>query len=441
MKYIYGLGIGGKSIINYLDHINEDYYCWDDNDINRKQLKNQNKKIKLVDPANLDFNKINEAFISSGISLNDIKLAHLKKNKINLYRDLELYLRLAKEKKIIAITGTNGKSTTSKLISEILFKAKLNNFLGGNIGIPLLDFYKKNSQDKNHIIELSSFQLESSVSLNVFISILINISNDHLERYDTFSKYITQKEKIIKFNKKGINIICIDDENTLKIYNKYADQSIPVSKNILNKGVYYKDNQIIDNYFDTKQNIFLKKISLSLQGTFNIENILISYVVSRLCNIKTDDFINVIENFIGLPHRLETLFSDHNLQIINNSKATNLDAAIKSIVNFKNIYLILGGRTKEKNFNRILDHKRRIKKIYLIGESASILYKQLSPTINCQLMNNLEDSVNRIFIDTKDEKFPYTILLAPGCNSYDQFPNFEERGNLFKKLIKDIFDE
>ena len=161
MKYIYGLNKSGKSIIDYLIKINENFFCWDDDIQIRTNLSKSNKNISLIEPKNLNFKLIKESYITPGISLNDKKLNILKEKKINLYRDLEIYSRLAKNKKIIAITGTNGKSTTAKLISNMLQNCSFNNFLGGNIGVPLLDFTKQDKNKKYHVIELSSFQLES----------------------------------------------------------------------------------------------------------------------------------------------------------------------------------------------------------------------------------------------------------------------------------------
>ena len=196
MKYIYGLNKSGQSIIDYLDSINEDYYCWDDNEEIRAKLQNCNNKANLVNPINLDLQLINECFVTPGISFDNSKIKILKRNKINLFRDLELYARLTKGKKIIAVTGTNGKSTTTRLISDILKLNNIQNFAGGNIGLPLLDYKKFNNKIKFHVIELSSFQLESAISFNPFISILLNISPDHLDRYNNYQEYILQKEKI-----------------------------------------------------------------------------------------------------------------------------------------------------------------------------------------------------------------------------------------------------
>ena len=197
MKYIYGLNKSGQSIIDYLDSINEEYFCWDDNKKIREKVKKFNIKANIVNPINLDYQLIKEAFITPGISLNDKNLDLLKKYNVKLFRDLELYSRIAKDKKIIAITGTNGKSTTTKLISEILDAHNIKNFAGGNIGLPLLDFKKEVEVKEIHVIELSSFQLESAISFNPFISILLNISPDHLDRYDNYQEYILQKEKIM----------------------------------------------------------------------------------------------------------------------------------------------------------------------------------------------------------------------------------------------------
>ena len=149
MKYIYGLNKSGKSIINYLSKINENFYCWDDNHQIRSNISKSNSNIKLIDPYKIDLKLIKESFVTPGISLINEKVVFLKKNNIKIYRDLEIYSRVAKNKKIIAITGTNGKSTTSKLISNMLDNADYENFLGGNIGIPLLDFVH-NDENKSY---------------------------------------------------------------------------------------------------------------------------------------------------------------------------------------------------------------------------------------------------------------------------------------------------
>ena len=441
MKYIYGLNKSGQSIINYLNLIKENYYCWDNNKRIRNRLMKLDGNINLVKPQDINLKLIDELFITPGVSLRNSNLKIFKKNHIKFYRDLELYSRITKNKKIIAITGTNGKSTTTKLISDVLKKSKIDNFKGGNIGIPLLDFTKINNKIKHHVIELSSFQLESFDTFNPFISILLNITPDHLDRYKDYEDHAFQKEKIIISNKNNFNIVCVDYKKNLEIYNRYKKKIIPISKDYLNHGIYYKDNYIIDNYFKIKKNIKLSSLSISLFGTFNIENIIAAYVVSRILNIRTKDFIDVLAKFKGLPHRLENIYHDKKLQIINNSKATNLFATLNAIINYENIYLILGGKLREKNFKKILNYSNKIIKIYLIGESTEIIFKQLKDTIVCEKCENLEIATKKIFSDIKSKKVFNTMLFSPACTSFDQFINFEKRGNFFKKIINRHLNE
>ena len=210
MKYIYGLNKSGQSILNYLNLIKENYYCWDIDEKTRNKLMKLDRNINLVKPEDIDLKLIDELFITPGVSLNNDNLSFFNHNSIKFYRDLELYSRISEDKKIIAITGTNGKSTTTKLISDVLKKGKIKNFKGGNIGTPLLDFTKKNNEIEHHVIELSSFQLESFSEFSPFISVLLNITPDHLDRYKSYEDYAFQKEKIIISNTNNLSIVCID---------------------------------------------------------------------------------------------------------------------------------------------------------------------------------------------------------------------------------------
>ena len=438
MKYIYGLSKSGKSIINYLNSINENFFCWDDNIKIRNKIKKIINKNSIIEPEKLNFKLINESFVTPGISLKNKKISILKNYKIKLYRDLELYSRIAYQKKIIAITGTNGKSTTTKLISDILNQNDIPNFMGGNIGIPLLDFPKKHKNLKYHVIELSSYQLESFEKFNPFISILLNISRDHLDRYKNFKEYISQKEKLIFTNRKGYNIICIDDKNTYLIYQKYKKKTIPISSKPYKGAIFYENNAIIDDYFEKNKKIELTEISSSLFGNFNIQNILAAYAVSKILKINLIKFNSTLKKFKGLPHRLELVFLNSKYCIVNNSKSTNLESLVNSIKNYTNIKLIMGGRPKDKKFKKLLKYKNRIKKIYLIGESSSFISKELENEISVELCNTLQNAIKKIFFDIKKEKQFTNILFSPGCASFDQFKNFEERGNEFKRLVKII---
>ena len=437
MKYIYGLNKSGLSLINYFENNKEVFAVWDDDEEKRNSISLNNKKIIFKEPNKLDFSKIEDVYITPGINFNNKNLDLLHKNKITLYRDLELYSKLLSNQKIIAVTGTNGKSTTTKLIGDIIKSNGHNCFLGGNIGKPLIDF--KNFQDNSnyHVIELSSFQLESAPSFNSYISILLNISPDHLDRYGTIGKYGSQKKKILNNNNKNYNIISVDDVYCQKIYNSSKNlNNIPISiLKPIRKGVYFFNNAIHDNYFFSDKVVSFNKISQSLSGNFNLQNILAAYVVSQILKLDIKKFLNTVSTFMGLPHRLEKIFENSKLLVINNSKATNLNSTINSISNFKNIYLIIGGRIKEKNFSSIASFKKSILKCYIIGESSNFIYKQLSNLIDSKKTYNLENATKEIFSDLRDSKSKSTILLSPGCSSFDQFNNFEHRGNLFREII------
>ena len=442
MKFIYGINKSGFSITNYFENINQKYFFWDDNVVIRNKLLKSHKYGILLHPKKLDYKKIKEAFISPGISFLNNNVKILKENKIKLFRDLELYSRLIKNEKTIAITGTNGKSTTTKLIGDIIKLNKEKVFVGGNIGLPLLEFQKKRNKDRFHVIELSSFQLESAISFNPYISILLNISRDHLDRYKNYKDYIYQKEKIIFQNKNGFNIISVDEPECLKIFKKYKNKKlIPISLNKLKKGIYFHNGKIIDNYFKTNLHINLPMISSSLYGSFNYQNILAAYVVVKILQLDIKRFLTAINNFQGLPHRLEKIYEDKDLQIVNNSKATNIDASLKAIENYFNISLILGGQAKQKDFKKIIKFKNNIKKIYLIGESAPYIYDQLKNKIDCHISDNLQIAVEDIFLDLKMYSDFNTILLSPSCASFDQYKNFETRGDHFKKLISRLMNE
>ena len=442
MKYIYGLNKSGESIINYLNKTKEQYCCWDDDERVRLKLLKKNKKIKFLKPLDLDYELIDDVYVTPGISLNDSKISTLRNKGLKLYRDLNLYLKSVDKQKIIAITGTNGKSTTTKLISDLLTGNNVHNFYGGNIGVPLLNFANFDNKVKFHVIELSSFQLESLITFNPYISILLNISPDHLDRYRNYDDYIKQKSKIINYNHNGYNIIAVDDQETKKIYekNKNKDKTIPVSLESITKGIFFENDYIVDCYFENYKKIKISNLSPYLFGLFNKQNILVSYAVNKILDLKEEKFLKILDNFIGLPHRLESIYQNDDIQIIDNSKATNLESTLKAIINYENIYLILGGVAKEKDFSELLKYKKNIKKIYLIGDSAVLISNHINKKINYEICMTLNKAIDRICIDIKVAQNNQVILFSPACSSFDQFENFEDRGKTFKKLIYKKFN-
>ena len=435
MLLVYGLQKSGISIIKLLEKKNKDFKIWDDSQEIRNKLKKSLKAKLFKKPSNKNLNIFKRIFISPGISLKK-KIFQIENKLLKLKRDLNLYLDNLNNEKIIAITGTNGKSTTTKLIGDVLRKNNVQTFVGGNIGEPLCNALIVKKNFKFHVIELSSFQLETVKNLNSTISIITNLDNDHLDRYDNITEYINQKKKII--TKQGINIISIDDIYSKKIFLQKKIKN-KISFSIIDKSadLYMGKNYIIDNYFKNNRKLTFKKISGDLEGHFNNQNILIAYICCKLLKLPEKNFFHVIKNFKGLPYRSSIVFNNKNLKVINNSKSTNINSTINSIKNYKEIYLILGGIAKEKNFESILNYKDKIIMVYTFGKSGSFIRQKLSNSIKVKKYKNLKSIVNQIFKDIKKNKNPANILFAPACTSFDQYKNFEERGKEFNQLISE----
>ncbi len=434
MYLVYGLQRSGISVIELLENKKIQYRIWDDNNKVRYKLRKKFDKKFFYNPKFNDLNKFEKIIISPGISLKNNKL---RANGIlpKLERDLNLYISNLTNQKLIAITGTNGKSTTTKLIGDILKKKKITTFVGGNIGEPLCNALIKNKKFKFHVIELSSFQLERVNLVNSNISIITNLSNDHLDRYKNITEYIKQKKNII--TKKGLNIISIDDKYSKKIFlQKKIKNKISFSISDQTADVYMNNNYILDNYFKKNKKLIIKYISKDLEGLFNNQNILIAYICCKFLKIPEKYFIEVIKNFKGLPFRSEIIFENKNLKVINNSKATNINSTINSVKNYENIYLILGGIAKEKNFEILSKYKKNIICTYLFGKSSSMIEKKIQNFTNVKKFKNLKSLIKQIFKDVKKQPIKSHILFAPACTSYDQYKNFEERGKDFSSLIK-----
>ena len=327
---------------------------------------------------------------------------------------------------IIALTGTNGKTTTVELINNILKDYGLETFLGGNIGIPfsknvLDEINNKNNQKSNfHILEVSSFQLEDIKYFKPNISIILNIKPDHLDRYNSFEDYLNTK----------LNILINQDKECYAIINN-NDVNIPSKKyntNIINFS--FSDDKIIIN--DSVQSI--NTGSTKLSGFHNYENIAVASMVSNLCGVKQESMINSINKFNPLSHRLEKINIKSDKNYYNDSKATNLSAtlaAIESIDN--NIILILGGIDKNNSdFSILKNYSNKIKNIILYGQSRNDIENKISNFFTLFIYKNFKDAVKK---SIELSKLKDNILLSPACASFDQFNSYKERGDYFKQII------
>ena len=437
MQFVYGLSKSGISLAKYLNKKNESFSCWDDDQIARERAIKLLKNIKLVNPKKNNLNAYDTIYVSPGISIRTKNFIKIKNFKIKLARDLNLYWNKIVNQKLVAVTGTNGKSTTSKLIADILINYNLSTFIGGNIGTPLFDSFVNKEKYTHHVIELSSFQLELIKDFNPTVSILLNLSKDHLDRYNNFRDYVNQKKKIFSTNGLGFNIISLDDFESIKLFNnKKISNKISFSISNSKADIFFKENYIYDNYFFNKKRINIHKISSDLKGFHNYQNILASYIVSRIFKIPLNIFKKTLANYTGLPHRNEIIEKNKKFIAIDNSKATNVNSTFCSLKNYNDVFLILGGKAKEKNFKKLTQLYRNVRKAYIYGESAKEICNQIKSKFFVKKLKTLEQVIDDIFYEIKYQNKKIIILFAPACMSFDQYENFEQRGKHFTKLIK-----
>ena len=405
---VYGLGLSGQSVVKFFKKNNiVNYKVWDDKQ--KKLFKNKRTKNLKETLSNVDY-----IVLSPGISLIGKKI--LIKFKKKIITDIDFLYLTNKNFKSIMVTGTNGKSTTCKLISHLLKKNKSKVLLGGNIGTPILNLkIKKNSYV---IIEASSFQLAHSQFIRPDYAFLLNITNDHLDWHGNMQNYMKSKLKIFMYQKK--NQFALINEKLKNIFKKRNFKSkliIPEKKN------YNKIKHKIKNNY--------------LELSINDENMNFVYELSRLINISEKRFVTAMNSFVGLPHRYEIFLKKKNTIFINDSKATSFESTKYALLNGKNIYWILGGLPKKND--KIILHGviKKIIKCYLIGKNTSYFKKQIKDKINFSITINLKKTLIEILKDIKLSKIKdHTILLSPAAASYDQFKSFEERGDEFKRLSR-----
>ncbi len=404
---VYGLGLTGKSVVNFLkkNKVNK-ISTWDDKLLKKNLRLKKNFKAKL--------NTANFIILSPGVNIQKSKFKkHLLKNKKKIITDLDLFFLKNDVKKSIIITGTNGKSTTCSLIHHILKKNKIKNRLAGNIGKPILDL--KFEKDCVYVIEASSFQLEYSNFIKPYCAAVLNISQDHLDWHGTKKNYIMSKIKIFNNQTKG-DIAYLNDINLKKIYKK---------KNFQGKLKFINKNAF---KLEKSQNRYL-------QLDTNKNNITFAYFITKIFRVNKKNFLKSLVTFNGLPHRHEMFFKLGKSTFINDSKATSFESTKYALKSNNNIVWIAGGQPKKNDKVKVNKFRKKIIKAFIIGKHKNFFIKQLGNKIKYEIVKNLKEAVIRIFQSYKKEK-KITFLFSPASASYDQFKNFEERGEKFKYLVR-----
>jgi len=417
---IYGMGLTGCSAAVTLKKLGAQVFCWDDNIKVRKKIKKFNF---LLNKFWLDKKLVDNIVISPGIDISKCKIKNfLRRNLNKVITDLDLFFDLNKDALIVSITGTNGKSTTCKIIEKILKFAKYNVKTVGNIGNPILSAIETKKKYV-FILEVSSYQLQYSKLFRSKHAAILNISPDHLERHRNIKNYIKIKSRIF-FGQSS------SDYSYINPTNKY-------SKSIIN---IFKTKKLKSKLIPIKKlgyDLLIKKINNNyFKSKGNIENMAFAYRIAKNLKISDKIIIRGLKKFKGLPHRQEIVFSNRNLLCINDSKATSFDACFQSLSNYNQIYWIVGGLPKYKDYFYLNSVRKKIVKAYIIGKNIPFFKKQIRKKIPFTVSKNIHNAVNDIYKDIKSKKnLKKTILFSPAAASFDQFANFENRGNYFKNLI------
>lgn len=408
---VYGLGLTGQSVVKFFQRNKiKNYTVWDDN--NKKLFKN-----KRTNNLKKNLQAVDYIILSPGISLKKSKYKKFLINyKDKIITDIDLIFLQKKNFKSIVVTGTNGKSTTCKLIYHLLKNNGFQTAIGGNIGKPVLDIITKNY--KFLVIEASSFQLAHSKFICPDYAFLLNITNDHIDWHGSKQNYVNSKFKIFK----------LQNRDQYAFLNKELKNNFKKRK--------FKNKLIIpsiQNYKKLKPKIKNSYLSSNINNE-NMSNVL---AFSNLLQIKTKSFVRSVNTFKGLNHRYEIFLKRKNCIYINDSKATSFESTKAALSSTKNILWILGGLPKKNDKIILKGLKKNIIKSYIIGEHINFFKKQLINKIDIFVAKNLEKSIIKVHQDLKflGQRKKYIVLLSPAAASFDQYLNFEKRGEKFKKLV------
>ncbi|CAM1644913.1 UDP-N-acetylmuramoyl-L-alanine--D-glutamate ligase [Bartonella apis] len=448
---LFGLGGSGVATAKSLLAGGAEVLAWDDKMETVEKTRGQN--IPVSDLHNVDWSKISALVLAPGVPLTNpephwtVKLA--KAAGVEIIGDIELFIRernaYLKHHKLsdedmpfIAITGTNGKSTTTALINHLLNESGKLSEMGGNIGTAILSLeaFEKN---RFYVIECSSFQIDLTPSINPTIGILLNISPDHIDRHGTFAHYSEIKKRLV--NGAKTSLVAVDDGNSTKIYEKLLRDHhnvFPVSKDKVLKSGYYA---VKDELFSVENGKPEARLSLSgissLRGSHNAQNALMALATLDILKIKPVELQRIFASYVGLPHRMQQVRKIGNALYVDDSKATNAEASAPALATFDHIYWIIGGLAKEGGITALKDYFPKIRKAYLIGDAAEDFARTINGAFPISMSGTLEKAVQEAHQDAgADKAEEVAVLLSPACASYDQFKNYGARGDAFKAFVK-----
>jgi UDP-N-acetylmuramoylalanine--D-glutamate ligase len=378
--------------------------------------------------------------VSPGVPVDVPSLEQAREQGVPVIGEIELAARFLKGR-IVAITGSNGKTTTTTLTGEVISMGGWESLVGGNIGTAAISLVEESTDDSYVVLEVSSFQLETIESFHPFVAVVLNITPDHLDRHSTFAAYVDAKARIFE-NQTGEDfaVLNADDPTCVSLAGRTKAHKIWFSrKNEVETGAWVRNGQII--YRDGGEERDIMPVSeIKLKGAHNLENVLAAVCVGMLTQTEPSRIRRAVQEFKAVEHRLEYVATVRGVEFYNDSKATNVDATIKALESFPaNIYLILGGKDKGSDYTVLKPLlKERARRVYTIGAAAEKIESHLGGVVEVVRAGTLQSAVKRAAASAESGD---VVLLAPACASFDQFDNYEHRGRVFKQTVQALAEQ
>ena len=440
---VFGLGGSGRATAAALAAGGARVAAWDDNAATREAASAAG--IAIVDLEAADWAAFDALVLAPGVPLTHPEphwtVRRAEAAGVEIIGDIEIFCRERRrnvpDAPFVAITGTNGKSTTTALIAHVLAAAGRDVQLGGNIGVPVLSLDPPR-MGRYHVVEVSSFQIDLAPSLDPTVGLLLNVTPDHLDRHGTLARYAGLKERLVAQARTAV--VAVDDDVTQAIADRIAEAGGNVvrvsARRPLARGVFADAAGIfVADDGAVKPFASLGGIP-ALRGEHNAQNAAAAVAVLRALGLADELIVAGLRSFAGLPHRMEQVGRRGRVLFVNDSKATNADAAEKALKSFGRIYWIAGGRPKEGGIESLADCFPRIAGAYLIGEAMDAFAATIGAALPVDRSGTLAEALARAAEDAaRDPAAEAVVLLSPACASYDQFQSFEKRGDAFRALV------
>jgi UDP-N-acetylmuramoylalanine--D-glutamate ligase len=451
---LFGLGGSGLSTARALKAGGAYVNAWDDSQAARDKAAEEN--VFLFDLREADWSKFAALVLAPGVPLTHPEphwtVVKATEAGVPVLGDIELFCReralVAPGAPLVAVTGTNGKSTTTALIAHIFREAGLDVQMGGNIGVPILDL-EPPSPERVHVVECSTFQIDLAPSLDPSIGVLLNLTPDHLDRHGTMEDYAAIKQRLVEGSE--FAIVGRDDDWSEAIF-QYLKRDGRSVVGISNSrphalaSVCYEAGRLrrafaLPALKTVEENLFELARAPALRGAHNGQNAAAAFAACERLGLAHDEIGLGMRSFPGLAHRMEQVGRKGATLFVNDSKATNADAAEKALLSFDDIFWIAGGRAKAGGIEPLRPLFGKVRKAYLIGEAASDFAATLDGAVAYEQCGTLDVAVAAAARDAAESSAPEpVVLLSPACASYDQFPNFEKRGDAFREQAKALLD-